>query len=73
MVDATARRAGLRLGLYVSGTNLLRRFDPFGVKRMHIDASPAAVQFRALLAITPVVSLELSHPRAGEPALYRFT
>lgn len=66
VVDAT-RRAGYRLGLsYVSGTNLLRRFDPFGVKRMHIDASLPAVQFRALLAMPQLFSLELSHPRAQE-------
>jgi peptidoglycan/xylan/chitin deacetylase (PgdA/CDA1 family) len=64
VVDAT-RRAGYRLGLsYVSGTNILRKFDPFRVKRLHIDTSIPAIQFRALLAMPRLFSLELSRPHA---------
>ncbi len=65
VVDAT-RRAGYRMGLsYVSGTNSLRNFDAFGVKRMHIDSSLPDVQFRATLSMPRLFSINLSGPNDG--------
>jgi peptidoglycan/xylan/chitin deacetylase (PgdA/CDA1 family) len=65
VVEAT-KRAGYRLGLsYVSGTNILDRFDPFRVKRMHIDCTLPFIQFRALLAMPRLFSIELSRSRAA--------
>lgn len=62
VVEAT-RRAGYRLGLsYVSGTNLFRRFDAFGIRRLHIDCAMPDVQFRAMLCMPQLFSIELPSP-----------
>lgn len=61
-VTAAARRSGYKLGVsYVSGTNPVRRLEPFAIRRLHVERYTSRAAFKFMLAVPAVIRFAMKH------------
>lgn len=54
-VTAAARHVGYKLGVsYLSGTNPMRRLEPFAIRRLHVERYTSRAYFQSMLALPSV-------------------